>query len=149
MATQHNSTGFAGVVPEVPVQLDTVGEVTMTPVEEFLQVDGNQHTAVIPKVVSKITELTLDQLKNNYQIFAHKLANADTGLVIRAILLKNNKVIFNYCKISGYVRQLKTTFLDHEDRKWKKGGFCRAHPKKHEIGKTKKKRGVSAPSLKG
>ena len=47
--------GFAGVVPEVPVQLDTVGEVTMTPVEEFLQGDGNQHTAVIPKVASKIT----------------------------------------------------------------------------------------------
>ena len=68
----------------------------MTPVEEFLQVDGNIHTSAIPKGISKITELTLDQFKNNYQLFAQKLADNDTGLVIRAILLKNNEVIFNY-----------------------------------------------------
>ena len=62
----------------------------MTPVEEFLQVDGNLHTLAIPKGISKITELTLDQFENNYQLFAQKLADNDSGLVIRAILLKNN-----------------------------------------------------------
>ena len=74
----------------------------MTPVEEFLQVDGNPHKPVIPKGISKITELTLDQFENNYQLFAQKLADIDTSLVIRAILLKNNEVIFNYSfKIIG------------------------------------------------
>ena len=63
-------------------------DAAMTPVEEFLQGDGNPHKAVIPKGVSKITELTLDQLKNNYQLFAKKLVNIDTGLVIRAIFFK-------------------------------------------------------------
>ena len=74
----------------------------MTPVKEFHQVDGNPHNAVIPKGASKITELTLDQFENNYQLFAKKLVDIDTGLVIRAILLKNNEVIFNYSfKIIG------------------------------------------------
>ena len=74
----------------------------MTPVEEFLQVDGNPHKTVIPKGVSKITELTLDQFENNYQLFAQKLVDIDTGLVIKAIILKNNEVIFNYSfKIIG------------------------------------------------
>ena len=67
-------------------------DAAMTPVEEFLQGDGNPHKAVIPKGVSKIRELTLDQFENNYQLFTQKLVNIDTGLVIRAILLKNNKL---------------------------------------------------------
>ena len=50
----------------------------------------------------KITELTLDQLENNYKLYTKKLVNIDTGLVIRAILLKNNEVLFNYSfKIIG------------------------------------------------
>ena len=74
----------------------------MTPVEEFLQGDGNPQKVVIPKGVSKIMELTLDQFENKYQLFAQKLVNINTGLVIRAILLKNNEVIFNYSfKIIG------------------------------------------------
>ena len=55
-----------------------------------------------PKGVSKITELNLDQFENNYQLFAKKLVDIDTGLVIRDIILKNNEVIFNYSfKIIG------------------------------------------------
>ena len=96
--TDHNTT----VKPvEEFLQVDH-DRTTMTPVEEFLQVDGNLHTSKIPKVISKISELTLDQFENNYQLFVQKLADTDTSLVIRAILLKNNVVIFNYSfKIIG------------------------------------------------
>ena len=46
--------------------------------------------------------MTLDQFENNYKLFAQKLVDIETGLVIRAILLKNNEVIFNYSfKIIG------------------------------------------------
>ena len=46
--------------------------------------------------------MTLDQFKNNYKLFTKKLADIETSLVIRAILLKNNEVIFNYSfKIIG------------------------------------------------
>ena len=44
--------------------------------------------------ISKITELTLDLFENNYKLFAQKLVDVETDLVIRAILLKNNVVIF-------------------------------------------------------
>ena len=46
--------------------------------------------------VFKITELTLDLFENNYKLFAKKLVDVETDLVIRAIILKNNEVIFNY-----------------------------------------------------
>ena len=46
--------------------------------------------------ISKITELTLDLLENNYKLFAQKLVDVETDLVFRVILLKNNEVIFNY-----------------------------------------------------
>ena len=52
--------------------------------------------------ISKITELTLDLFENNYKLFAQKLVDVETDLVIRVILLKNNEVIFNYSfKIQG------------------------------------------------
>ena len=41
-----------------------------------------------PAKLSKITELTLDRFKNNYRLFVQKLADVETDLVIRAILLK-------------------------------------------------------------
>ena len=100
------------------------GGVTNTPVEEVLQVDGDSHNVNItehirgnnpcfvatnynykgsagvdpevPKVVSPMNILILDQFTNNYQIFAQKLVNTEVDLVIRALLLKNNKVIYNY-----------------------------------------------------
>ena len=89
------------------------GGVTKTPVEEILQAEGDSHNVnindhtqgtnprfvathhnykgsagvnpEIPKVVSPINELILDQFTNNYQIFAQKLVDTDVGLVIRAI----------------------------------------------------------------
>ena len=57
---------------------------------------------MIPSGVSKITELTLNLFNNNYKLFAKKLVDVETDLVIRAILLKVNEVIFNYSfKIQG------------------------------------------------
>ena len=65
-------------------------------VDESIQSDGIPHKIAIPPGISKITELTLDQLENNYKLFAKKLVDVETDLVIRAILLKNYEVIFNY-----------------------------------------------------
>ena len=100
------------------------GDVTRTPVEDVLQADGDSHDVGIsdhtrgtnphgvvthyndkgsagvipevPKVVHPVIELTLNQFTNNYQIFTQKLDNTDSGLVIRALLLKNKDVIYNY-----------------------------------------------------
>ena len=100
------------------------GGITKTPVKEILQAEGDSHNVditdhtrgtnphfvathynykgsagvdpKIPKVVSPINKLILDQFTNNYQIFAQKLVDTDVGLVIRALLLKNNKAIYNY-----------------------------------------------------
>ena len=40
----------------------------------------------------KITELTLDRFENNYRLFVQKLADVESNLVIRAILLKTMKL---------------------------------------------------------
>ena len=46
--------------------------------------------------------MTLDQFQNNFRLFAKKLVNVDSDLVIRVILLKNNTVFYNYTlKILG------------------------------------------------
>ena len=74
---------------------------TMHPVEEICKGAGKTLNTLVPTGISKITELTLDQFENNYKHFAQKLADVDTDLVIRAILLKNNDV-YNYSfKIQG------------------------------------------------
>ena len=55
-----------------------------------------------PNGISKLTELTLDQFQNNFRLFAQKLVNVDSDLVIRVILLKNNAIFYNYTfKILG------------------------------------------------
>ena len=64
------------------------------PEAEFSQGSVIHQYLLVPTGVSKITELTLDQLKNNYRLFAKKLVNVDSDLVIRLILLKNNVVFF-------------------------------------------------------
>ena len=57
---------------------------------------------LIPNGISKLTELTLDQFQNNFRLFAQKLVNVDSDLVIRVILLKNNAIFYNYTfKILG------------------------------------------------
>ena len=85
---QHDTDNDVTIKPVEDFLQVNSDDVAMTPVEEFLQGDGNPHKAVILKGVFKITELTLDQFENNYQLFAQKLVNINTGLVIRAILLK-------------------------------------------------------------
>ena len=73
------------------------------PVERHFQVHGcNITSQPLPKGISKITELTLDLFDNNYHLYAHKISSSEDGLFIRAILMKNNEVIFNYTyKIIG------------------------------------------------
>ena len=51
---------------------------------------------LIPSRISKSTQLTLDQFDNNYRLFAQKLKNDDSNLIIRVILLKNNLMFLNY-----------------------------------------------------
>ena len=48
----------------------------------------SQH--LIPSGIPNITQLTLDQFDNNYRLFAQKLINVESDLMIRVILLKNN-----------------------------------------------------------
>ena len=70
--------------------------------DEIIQGSASPQNLWILSGISKITELTLDLFKNNYKLFAQKLVDVETDLVIRAILLKNNEVIFNYSfKIQG------------------------------------------------
>ena len=60
------------------------------PAVEFSQGSVIPQNLLIPTGISKLTELTLDQFKNNFRLFAQKLVNVDSDLVIRVILLKNN-----------------------------------------------------------
>ena len=69
---QHDTDNDVTMKPVEDFLQVNSDDAPMTPVEEFLQGDGNPHKAVIPKGVSKITELTLDQLENNYQLFCSK-----------------------------------------------------------------------------
>ena len=61
---------------------------TLHPAEEIFEGAGKPLNTLVPTGISKITKLTLDQFDNNYKLFAQKLADVDTDLVIRAILLK-------------------------------------------------------------
>ena len=72
-------------------EANTVNQ-TILSVDESIQSDGIPHKITIPPGISKITELTLDQFKNNYKLFAKKIVDVETDLVIRAILLKNLKL---------------------------------------------------------
>ena len=72
------------------------------PAAVFSQGSVIPQNLVVPIGISKLTELTLDQFKNNFRLFAQKLVNVDSDLVIRVILLKNNAVFYNYTfKILG------------------------------------------------
>ena len=75
---------------------------TTLPEDDIIQGGASPQNMWILSRVSKITELTLDLFENNYKLFTQKLVDVETDLVIRAILLKNNEVIFNYCfRIQG------------------------------------------------
>ena len=82
---------------------------------------------LIPTGISNITQLTLDQFNKNYRLFAQKLINVESDLMIRVILLKNNAMFLNYTfKILGSSNiqdaiiastcRVCTIFLDHATR---------------------------------
>ena len=74
----------------------------MTPIGDIPKVNSNSSNSLVPTGISKITKLTQDMFENNYKLFIQKLADVESDLVIRAILLKNNKSIYNYSfKIQG------------------------------------------------
>ena len=94
------------------------------PVAVFSQGSVIPQNLLIPTGISKTTELTLDQFKNNFRLFAQKLVNVDSDLVIRVILLKNNAVFYNYTfhilgtsnvhdAIIVSTRKVCALFLDH------------------------------------
>ena len=58
--------------------------------------DCNSTSQQIPEGISKITKLTLDLFDNNYHLYARKISCPEDGFFIRAILMKNNYIIFNY-----------------------------------------------------
>ena len=68
------------------------------PAAVFSQGSVIPQNLLVPNGISKLTELTIDQFKNNFR----KLVNVDSDLVIRVIILKNNAVFYNYTyKILG------------------------------------------------
>ena len=77
-------------------------DAALIPAEGHFQVQRNILQQSVPQGISKITELTLDLFDNNYHLFAKKISGLENGLFIRVILLKSNKVIFNFTyKIIG------------------------------------------------
>ena len=86
--------------------------VTFIPADGHVQVHCNNSQKLLPKGISKITELTLDLFENNYHLFAQKVSSPDNGLFIRAILIKSREVIFNFTyKIEGTQNVWITTIV--------------------------------------
>ena len=76
------------------------------PVDGNVQVTGNKGVllpAHVPKGGAKVVKLTLELFDNNFYLYAQKINHhEDDGLFIRAILMKNNIIIFNNTyKING------------------------------------------------
>ena len=75
---------------------DTVRD--LPPVDDFEQVTGNKGVllpAHVPKGTVKVVELTLELFDRNYNLYAQRINHHDDGLFIRAILMKDNIIIFN------------------------------------------------------
>ena len=49
----------------------------------------------VPKGAAKVNELTLALFDNNFNLYAKKINHPVEGLFIRAILMKNNLILFN------------------------------------------------------
>ena len=70
----------------------------LPPVDDFDQVTGNKGVllpAHVPKGTVKVVELTLELFDRNYNLYAQRINHHDDGLFIRAILMKDNIIIFN------------------------------------------------------
>ena len=67
-------------------------------VDDLDQVTGNKGVllpAHVPKGTVKVVELTLELFDQNYNLYAQRINHHDDGLFIRAILMKDNIIIFN------------------------------------------------------
>ena len=67
-------------------------------VDDLDQVTGNKGVllpAHVPKGTVKVVELTLELFDRNYNLYAQRINHHDDGLFIRAILMKDNIIIFN------------------------------------------------------
>ena len=77
----------------------------LLPVVEIDQVTGNKGVllpAHVPKGAAKVVELTLELFDHNYNLYAQKINHHEDGLFIRAILMKNNIILYNNTfKING------------------------------------------------
>ena len=77
----------------------------LLPVDGNVQVTGNKGVllpAHVPKSAAKVVELTLELFDNNFNLYAKKINHHEDGLFIRAILMKNNIILFNNTfKING------------------------------------------------
>ena len=77
----------------------------LLPVDGNVQVTGNkgvQLPVYVPKGAAKVNELTLELFDNNFNLYAQKINHNEDGLFIRAMLMKNNNIIFNNTyKING------------------------------------------------
>ena len=77
----------------------------LLPVDGNVQVTGNKGVllpAHVLKGAAKVNELTLELFDNNFNLYAQKINHHEDGLFIRAILMKNNNIIFNNTyKING------------------------------------------------
>ena len=97
-------------------------DVTNVPVDGYVRVLSDRHVQpnldpaamypkvhssgntphIIPEGIKNITELTQELFDNNYHLYAKKINHYEDGLFIRAILMKNNTIFFNYTyKING------------------------------------------------
>ena len=93
-----NNDGPAGVVPQVVVN-KSCNDLEAIPHIVAAQNSNKGSAGAIPQsldVVSPLSELILKQLTNNYHLIAQKQSDTEVGLVIRALLLKNKEVIYNY-----------------------------------------------------
>ena len=67
----------------------------LTSVDQVIGNKGVLLPAHVPKGTAKVVELTLELFDRNYNLYAQRINHHDDGLFIRAILMKDNIIIFN------------------------------------------------------
>ena len=95
----------AGVVPQVVDDNDN-NDFEVAPQNVINHNDISRSVGVVPHTLDEVTppdhELLLKHFTKNYDLIAQKQSNIDAGLKIRALILKNKNVVYNYSfKIIG------------------------------------------------
>ena len=95
----------AGVVPQV-VNDNNYNNIEVNPQTVVNHNDIGRSEGVVPRSLDEVTppyhELLLRHFTNNYELIAQKQSDIDAGLKIRALILKNKNVVYNYSlKIIG------------------------------------------------